>query len=436
MSNHKHKKLLDFLSIRNNVQIFILDNYTDLYICTFKEFNTFLNDIKTDNEDITDEIIISTKEYDLLIKYNLNYIYEPINLNQCATIQNLLNKIREADEKAEQEREIKRQQLLQEKAIKLKQKYEELNKLKPKLLENEKNGFYLIHFEENFSKKIAIKPDNLVSVFKKSENKIQLTSITLPKTIKLDITSIKNPILEKNIQFFIDMNMLHFDNNVLVDKEFLKDTNNFFNKFSFKNRFFPSDFWYNFKHISHIIQFQFADDDKFNNLNELDLLQYILNSIDNCLNKFYQQLNTDFHYFVREGFKYRLDQTYLSDKIFIPFSDIAYTNYSIIIDNILHNKINGYIDNLIDDYFKDVNDEDRLHFLIKNLSIFEDLRCYHRNFNLPFVNNNRLDFFSKYSSCICEHIKSVYERKDIDKQGLKYSKVFYQEHIKPILEQY
>lgn len=91
---------------------------------------------------------------------------------------------------------------------------------------------------------------------------------------------------------------------------------------------------------------------------------------------------------------------------------------------------------MIDDYFKDVNDEDKLHFLIKNLRIFEDLRYYHQNFNLPFVNNNRLDFFSKYSSCVCEHIKSVYERKDIDKQGLKYSKDFYQEYIKPILEQY
>ena len=437
LSRYQYDNLLDFLFKNNNVQFFILDDYRDMHFCAFNELRDFLNNITIDDSHIIiPEIIISKKQYDLLVEHNFNFTYEPINLNQSKTIQILANRIREDDEKAVQEQEMKRQKILEEEAIKLKQKHEELNKIKPKLLENEKNGFYVINFEESFSKKLTIKKDNIVSVFKKSENTVKLNPIALPKTIKLDITSIKNPILEKNIQFLIDMNMLHFDNNVLIDKEFLKDTNKFLNQFSFKTRFFPSDFWYNFKHISHIIQFQFVDDDKFNNLNELDLLQYILNSIDNCLNKFYQQLNTDFHYWVREGLKYHLDQTYLSDKIFIPFSDITYANYSIIIDNILHKKISGYIDNLIDDYFKDVNDEDKLHFLIKNLRIFEDLRYYHQNFNLPFVNNNRLDFFSKYSSCVCEHIKSVYERKDIDKQGLKYSKDFYQEYIKPILEQY
>ena len=96
------------------------------------------------------------------------------------------------------------------------------------------------------------------------------------------------------------------------------------------------------------------------------------------------------------------------------------------------------MDNLIDEYFKKVNTINKRYILIKSLSIFEDLIYHHQKLNLPFVNwyNGEPDFFYEKAGCVYDQIKSLYEKKDIDKQGLKYSKDFYQEYIKPILEQY
>ena len=96
------------------------------------------------------------------------------------------------------------------------------------------------------------------------------------------------------------------------------------------------------------------------------------------------------------------------------------------------------MDNFIDEYFTKINTIDKRHMLIRSLSIFEDLRYHHQKFNLPFVNwyNGEPDFFYDNIGCVCDQIESVYNRKNIDKHGLKYSKNFYQEHIKPILDQY
>ena len=175
-------------------------------------------------------------------------------------------------------------------------------------------------------------------------------------------------------------------------------------------------------------------------MHELDLLQYILNSINERLVQLYQQLDDDFHYYMRDGFKDILNSKkwQVCNEIFSPFTSISEAYYSVIIDNILHNKINKYMDNLIDEYFKKVNTINKRYILIKSLSIFEDLIYHHQKLNLPFVNwyNGEPDFFYEKAGCVYDQIESVYERKDIDKQGLKYSKEFYQEHIKPILEQY
>ena len=257
----------------------------------------------------------------------------------------------------------------------------------------------------------------------------------------MDIKAINNLILEKNIQFLIDMEMLRFNKNkVLINKAFLKDANNFFQQLSFKTKSNLLKSVDVFKPISHIIQFKFVDDDKFNHLHELDLLQYILNSINKCLVQLYQQLEDDFHYYMRDGFKDILygKQWQVCNELFAPFTSIAEAYYSVIIDNILHKKINEYLDNFIDEYFTKINTIDKRHMLIRSLSIFEDLRYHHQKFNLPFVNwyNGEPDFFYDNIGCVCDQIESVYNRKNIDKHGLKYSKNFYQEHIKPILDQY
>ena len=244
------------------------------------------------------------------------------------------------EEKAKKEKQdlIEKQKLLKRQERKIQQ----LND-KPKLLENESNGFYLIQFEEMFSKNITIKMDNSISVSKHSEKMIQLEPIILPKTIKLDIKAINNSILEKNIQFLIDMEMLRFNKNkVLINEAFLKDTNNFFQQLSFKTK---SDLLKSvdvFKPISNIIQFQFVDDNKFNYLHELDLLQYILNSINERLVQLYQQLDDNFHYYMRDGFKDHLNSKkwQVCNYLFAPFTGIAEFYYSVIIDKILHNKIN------------------------------------------------------------------------------------------------
>ena len=283
--------------------------------------------------------------------------------------------------------------------------------------------------------------DNSISVSKHSEKIIQLEPIVLPKTIKLDIKAINNPILEKNIQFLIDMEILRFNKNkVLINEAFLKDTNNFFQQLSFKIKNNLLKSVDAFKPISNIIQFQFVDDDKFNHLHELDLLQYILTSVNGRLVQLYQQLDDDFHYYMRDGFKDILNSKrwQVCNELFVPFTGIAEVYYSVIIDNILHKKVNEYLDNLIDEYFTKINTLDKRHMLIRSLSIFEDLRYHHQKFNLPFVNwyNGESDFFKDNIGCVYDQIKLVYEKKDVDKQGLKYSKDFYQEYIKPIFEDY
>ena len=426
-------------SNQDKIQFFILDDIENKCKHGGMSFYNFIKDFNASvKTKPCDERVISTKQYNLLKEYNYPFEYEPVFLNEVA--QEFLDKI-EA-EKKQLEKALKEKKDLIEKQKLLKRQERKIQQLndKPKLLENESNDFYLIQFEEMFGKNITIKTDNSVSVSKHSEKIIQLEPITLPKTIKLDITAINNLILEKNVQFLIDMEMLRFNKNkVLINEAFLKDTNNFFQNLSFKTKNNLLKSVDVFKPISNIIQFQFVDDDKFNHLHELDLLQYILNSINERLVQLYQQLDDDFHFYMRDGFKDILNNKWqVCHNLFSPFTSISEAYYSVIIDDILHKKINKQIDNLIDKYFKKVNTINKRHILIKSLSIFEDLIYHHQKLNLPFVNryNYEPDFFYENAGCVYDQIESVYERKDVDKQGLKYSKDFYQEHIKPILEQY
>ena len=429
------------------LHFFILDDVEKKCKQGSRQFCRLINNFNiNNNKNIHYELVISTKQYNILKEYNYPFEYEPVLLNEIA--QEFLDKIEEEKkqleiERIEEEKALKEKQDLIEKQKLLKRQERKIQQLndKPKLLENESNGFYLIQFEEMFSKNITKKTDNSISVSKHSEKMIQLEPIVLPKTIKLDITTINNPVLEKNIQFLIDMEMLRFNKNkVLINQAFLKNTNNFFQNLSFKTKNNLLKSVDVFKPISNIIQFQFVDDDKFNHLHELDLLQYILNSINERLVQLYQKLDDDFHYYMRDGFKDILNSKkwQVCNEIFAPFTGVSEAHYSMIIDNILHNKINKYMDNLIDEYFKKVNTINKRYILIKSLSIFEDLIYHHQKLNLPFVNwyNGEPDFFYEKAGCVYDQIESVYERKDIDKQGLKYSKEFYQEHIKPILEQY
>ena len=414
------------------LHFFILDNVEKKCKQGSVQFCKLIKNFNTNNNyDVHYELVISTKQYNMLKEYNFPFEYEPVFLNEVA--QEFLDKI----EKALKEKQdlIEKQKLLKRQE----QKIQQLND-KPKLLENESNGFYLIQFEEMFSKNITKKTDNSISVSKHSEKMIQLEPIALPKTIKLDITTINNPILEKNVQFLIDMEMLRFNKNkVLINQVFLKDTNNFFQQLSFKTKNNLLTSVDVFKPISNIIQFQFVDDDKFNHLHELDFLQYILNSINERLVQLYQKLDDDFHYYMRDGFKDILNNKWqVCHNLFSPFTSISEAYYSVIIDDILHKKINKQIDNLIDKYFKKVNTINKRHILIKSLSIFENLIYHHQKFNLPFVNwyNGEPDFFYETAGCVYDQIKSAYEQKDVDKQGVRYSKDFYQEYIKPILENY
>lgn len=428
------------------LHFFILDDVDKKLKKDSSQFCKMINNFNTNNNyNVHYKLVISTKQYNILKEYNYPFEYEPVCLNEVA--QEFLDEIEDEKkqwkiQQIEEEKAKKEKQDLLQKQKSLKrqeQKIQQLNN-KPKLLENESNGFYLIQFEDVFSKNITLKTDNSISVLKHSERIIQLEPITLPKTIKLDITTIKNPILEKNVQFLIDMEMLRFNKNkVLINEAFLKDINNFFQTLSFKtknNLLQSADV---FKHISNIIQFQFIDDDKFNHLHELDLLQYILNSINERLVQLYQQLDDDFHYYMRDGFKDHLNskKSQVCNYLFAPFTGIAEVYYLGIIDNILHNKINTYMDSLIDKYFKKVNTINKRYMLIRSLSIFEDLKYHHQKFNLPFANwYGDPDFFYDNIEYVYNQIKLVYERKDVDKQGLKYSKDFYQEYIKPILEDY
>ena len=429
------------------LHFFILDDIEKKFKKVSSQFCKMINNFNTNNNYYVHyEVVISTKQYNILKEYNYPFEYEPVFLNKVA--QEFLDKIEEEKKqlkikRLEEEKALKEKQDLLQKQKSLKRQEQKIQRLndKPKLLENESNGFYLIQFEEMFGKNITIKTDNSVSVSKHSEKIIQLEPITLPKTIKLDITAINNPILEKNVQFLIDMEMLRFNKNkVLINEAFLKDTNNFFQQLSFKTKNNLLKSVDVFKPISNIIQFQFVDDDKFNHLHELDLLQYILNSINKCLVQLYQQLDDDFHYYMRDGFKDILNgkKWQVCNELFAPFTSITEAYYLVIIDNILHKKMNEYLDNLIDEYFKKVNTINKRYMLIRSLSIFEDLRYHHQKFNIPFVNwyNGEPDFFYDNIGCVYDQIESVYERKDIDKQGLKYSKDFYQENIKPIFEDY
>lgn len=428
------------------VHFFILDDVEKKCKQGSMHFCKLIKNFKTnDNYNIHYELVISTKQYNILKEYNYPFEYEPVLLNEIA--QEFLDKIEEEKKqleikRLEEEKTLKEKQDLIEKQKLLKRQEQKIQQLndKPKLVENESNGFYLIQFEEMFSKNITKKTDNSISVSKHSEKMIQLEPIVLPKTIKLDITTINNPVLEKNIQFLIDMEMLRFNKNkVLINQAFLKYTNNFFQQLSFKTKNNLLTSVDVFKPISNIIQFQFVDDDKFNHLHELDFLQYILNSINERLVQLYQKLDDDFYFYMRDGFKDILNNKWqVCYNLFSPFTSISEAYYSVIIDDILHKKINKQIDNLIDKYFKKVNTINKRHILIKSLSIFEDLIYHHQKLNLPFVNryNYEPDFFYENAGCVYDQIESVYERKDVDKQGLKYSKDFYQEHIKPILEQY
>ena len=428
------------------VHFFILDDVEKKCKQGSMHFCKLIKNFKTnDNYKIHYELVISTKQYNILKEYNYPFEYEPVFLNEVA--QEFLDKIEEEKKqleikRLEEEKALQEKQDLLQKQKLLKRQEQKIQQLndKPKLVENESNGFYLIQFEEMFSKNITKKTDNSISVSKHSEKMIQLEPIALPKTIKLDITTINNPILEKNVQFLIDMEMLRFNKNkVLINQAFLKDTNNFFQNLSFKTKNNLLKSVDVFKPISNIIQFQFVDDDKFNHLHELDFLQYILNSINERLVQLYQKLDDDFHYYMRDGFKDILNNKWqVCHNLFSPFTNISEAYYSVIIDDILHKKINKHMDNLIDKYFKKVNTINKRHILIRSLGIFDDLRYHHQKFNLPFVNwyNYEPDFFYETAGCVYDQIESVYERKDVDKQGLKYSKDFYQEHIKPILEQY
>ena len=427
------------------LQFFILDDAKKKYKKGSSQFCKMIKNFNN-NHNIHYELVISTKQYNILKEYNYHFEYEPVFLNEI--VQEFLDKFEEEKKqleikRLEEEKAKKEKQDLIQKQKSLKRQEQRIQQLndKPKLLENESNGFYLIQFEEMFSKNITIKMDNSVSVSKHSEKMIQLEPIILPKTIKLDITAINNPILEKNIQFLIDMEMLRFNKNkVLINEAFLKDTNDFFRQFSFKTKNNLLKSIDVFKPISNIIQFQFVDDDKFNSLHELDLLQYILTSVSGRLVHLYQQLDDDFHYYMRDGFKDILNSKrwQVCNELFAPFTGISEVYYSVIIDNILHKKMNEYLDNLIDVYFKNFNTINKRYMLIKSLSIFENLRYHHQQFNIPFINwyNGEPDFFYDNIGCVYDQIKLTYERNDVDKKGLKYSKNFYQEHIKPILEDY
>ena len=429
------------------LHFFILDDVDKKLKKDSNQFCKMINNFNTNNNyNVHYELVISTKQYNLLKEYNFPFEYEPVCLNEVA--QEFLDQIEDEkkqwkiqqieEEKAKKEKQdlIQKQKMLKRQERKIQQLHN-----KTKLLENESNGFYLIQFEEMFSKNITMKTDNSVSVSKHSEKMIQLEPIILPKTIKLDIKAINNSILEKNIQFLIDMEMLRFNKNkVLINEAFLKDTNDFFKPFSFKTKNNLLKSVDVFKPISNIIQFQFVDDDKFNSLHELDLLQYILTSVSGRLVHLYQQLDDDFHYYMRDGFKDILNSKrwQVCNELFVPFTGISEVYYSVIIDNILHKKMNEYLDNLIDVYFKNVNTINKRYMLIKSLSIFENLRYHHQQFNIPFINwyNGEPDFFYDNIGCVYDQIKLTYERNDVDKKGLKYSKNFYQEHIKPILEDY
>ena len=426
--NHDH--VFDNINTHDYKLVFLIDSVSKIKTRKQKDivFENFLNQ-HINKRKYSCHIVMSQEQFDIVSKFgtqfkqvidlnpSINPLIEEWKSNQLKTVQNHNNK----SEKDARET------------------------IKSKLFKNESNGFYLVDFEDGFKRNIeqVKQPHDL---FPKHLNlDIVIRPILLPKTIKLNINHrLDNLTFIKNIQLLIKIGALRLnDKNILINEAFLSKTNDFICKllkgceYDNKKRFFLGMPTTVFRPISNIIPFNFIDNNQFEDLDNIDIFQYINDEINKRLDDVYKQLNKQINFkdFFFTSVAKRIFFTYHCDvrRIFSPFEQLM-TKDEKILKDILLNKMADVSEEVVNQYFNDEQPIMKYMMFSYELGRFVDYLKYHfKHMGLSKKIKTFDDFFEKHGVDIINKIQFRFPHDKINKAGFKYSKELYLDYVKPLL---
>ena len=422
--------VFDNINTHDYKLVFLIDSVSKIKTRKQKDivFENFLNQ-HINKRKYSCHIVMSQEQFDIVSKFgtqfkqvidlnpSINPLIEEWKSNQLKTVQNHNNK----SEKDARET------------------------IKSKLFKNESNGFYLVDFEDGFKRNIeqVKQPHDL---FPKHLNlDIVIRPILLPKTIKLNINHrLDNLTFIKNIQLLIKIGALRLnDKNILINEAFLSKTNDFICKllkgceYDNKKRFFLGMPTTVFRPISNIIPFNFIDNNQFEDLDNIDIFQYINDEINERLDDVYKQLNKQINFkdFFFTSVAKRIFFTYHCDvrRIFSPFEQLM-TKDEKILKDILLNKMADVSEEVVNQYFNDEQPIMKYMMFSYELGGFVDYLKYHfKHMGLSKKIKTFDDFFEKHGVDIINKIQFRFPHDKINKAGFKYSKELYLDYVKPLL---
>ena len=399
--------------------------------------------------------IVNQEQYEII---KANYDINPnifVNFNQILQV-----------EMIKQEKEKEQQELVKIKRQKQKEaKKQEVLALQEKMLQNETNGFYLVDFVKNF--RIASNKNTILP--KELKASIHINPVVLPQTLKLPVfadNEVISKTLIKNIQFLANFKVLSFESKrnqtVLRGLSYLKKTNDFLNKYikfeqidkrvCFRNsdgRFNSIHYNEMFYGISQLIPFHFESNlEEDFDLSQIDLHQYILDEIQDRLNYIYQELDKqiDIKMIMKEKVKkYIIDKYSINNSEYIsgifkelykPFISLLSKQFTKINETILDVKLNDCFDEWVEAEMKKLDGVDKFT-IVKDLSkFFSIVNEYRKIIGHENINEyHTLMLARQYDKNIIEKLLEMYPIKQYQNVDFKYSKEFYVEFVKPIINQ-
>lgn len=399
--------------------------------------------------------IVNQEQYELI---KANYDINPtifIDFNQILQV-----------EMVQQEKEKEQQELVKIERQKQKEvKKQEALLHKEKMLQNETDGFYWVDFVKNFriaSNKKTILPKELKA-------SVHINPVVLPQTLKLPVfadNEVISKTLIKNIQFLANFKALSFESKrnqtVLRGLSYLKKTNDFLNKYikfeqidkrigcrDSHGRFTSYNYNEMFYSISQLIPFHFESNlkDDFD-LSKIDLHQYIFDEIQDRLNYIYQELDKqiDIKMIMKEEVKKYITNKYsinnseyisgIFKELYKPFISLLSKQLTKINEKILDVKLNDCFDEWVDAEMKKFDGVDKFT-IVKDLSkFFSIVNEYRKIIGHEHINEYKMLMLAKqYDRNIIEKLLEIYPIKQYPNVDFKYSKEFYVEFVKPIINQ-
>ena len=440
--------LYNLLNPKLDMDFFILDNAEQLFnhVQYGADFiGQFIYGYQNNHFNSHKYYILTKEQFDLL-KTEDYFAKQPIDFN---------GKVKQILKQIEHKKEV--DQIKYDKKAKQNEKLlKDLkdNKIK-KIIYNENeiyipNGIQTIDFERELYSSLS-NPSSIMFPKKLGLN-INIKPILLPEKLKFsfDFLTIDNPNYIKNTKFLLNINPYMFNSMYIHDvNRSVYIRHGILNKLSKNNirsKYDIRGIKKMLKSVSRAIPFEFVKNMDLD-LQKVDLLDYLHNEITERFTYVQETiLNMDLNQYIKNNIKNYMVVKLLNKNIdsnpivstlqqlYQPFINLIHPYESKSISNMMDNKLTGFIDKLIQSYFKDNDVWDNYTICDELKHFFNVLNEYHVFFGHPDINFYSFDDFMKISNDkIARKISEIYSVNKYKGVHFPYSKQFYQDYVKDIV---